>query len=219
MPSSRPSKTRIRGFGARWWRRWANSWATRLPAPPWPGCFVEATPACSWRRKPPRRWDERAPRSRWSCCPRSPGKPSFQDVLATRAIEGLGRSGDERALPFIRDAWRSGGGWSARRAVVSALAELTRARHTLVPAASWSRRGSPIAIFVFVASRPRRWPSRTSRCHSRHSKRVVRGARRSSPPTNDGRDPRSGSGHTPRRGGAPASRRGGAASRRDGPTA
>jgi HEAT repeat protein len=53
-------------------------------------------------------------------------KPSFQDVLATRAIEGLGRCGDERALAFIRDAWRPGASWSARRAVVSALAELAR---------------------------------------------------------------------------------------------
>jgi len=46
--------------------------------------------------------------------------------MATRAIEGLGKCGDERALPLIRDAWRPGASWWARRAVVSALAELAR---------------------------------------------------------------------------------------------
>jgi aminopeptidase N len=53
-------------------------------------------------------------------------RASFQDVVATRAIEGLGRCGDERALPLIRDALRPGATWSARRAVVTALAELAR---------------------------------------------------------------------------------------------
>jgi aminopeptidase N len=53
-------------------------------------------------------------------------RPSYQDVLATRAIEGLGRSGNEAALPLLRAAWRSNASWAARRAVVSALAELAR---------------------------------------------------------------------------------------------
>jgi len=51
-------------------------------------------------------------------------RPSFQDVIRSRAIDGLGRCGDERALPIIRDAWRPGAPWFARRAVVAALAEL-----------------------------------------------------------------------------------------------
>ena len=58
--------------------------------------------------------------------PRLVDRPSFMDVLASRAIEGLGQTGDERALPLIRDAWRPGGGFPARRAVVAALAELAR---------------------------------------------------------------------------------------------
>jgi aminopeptidase N len=53
-------------------------------------------------------------------------RASFQDVIRSRAIEGLGRCGDERALPAIRDAWRPGAGWASRRAIVSALAELAR---------------------------------------------------------------------------------------------
>jgi aminopeptidase N len=51
-------------------------------------------------------------------------RPSFQDVIRTRTIEGLGRSGDERALPLVRDAWRPAAPWYSRRAVVAALAEL-----------------------------------------------------------------------------------------------
>ncbi|HXU65406.1 MAG TPA: M1 family aminopeptidase [Polyangia bacterium] len=58
--------------------------------------------------------------------PRLVDRPSYMDLVATRAIEGLGQTGDERALPLIRDAWRPGAGWAARRAVVSALAELAR---------------------------------------------------------------------------------------------
>ena len=53
-------------------------------------------------------------------------RPSFQDVIRSRAIEGLGKSGDERAFPIIRDAWRAGASWVARRAIVAALAELAR---------------------------------------------------------------------------------------------
>jgi aminopeptidase N len=55
------------------------------------------------------------------------GRPSFQDLIRTRAIEGLGVSGDERALPIVKGQWRPGGGgiYLARRAVVAAVAELT----------------------------------------------------------------------------------------------
>ena len=53
-------------------------------------------------------------------------RPSFQAVLASRAIEGLGKTGDERAFPLIRSAWRAGSPFPARRAVVAALAELAR---------------------------------------------------------------------------------------------
>jgi aminopeptidase N len=53
-------------------------------------------------------------------------RPSYQDVIASRAIEGLGKTGDGRALPLIRDAWRPGAAFPAHRAVVAALAELAR---------------------------------------------------------------------------------------------
>jgi aminopeptidase N len=53
-------------------------------------------------------------------------RPSYQDVIRSRAIEGLGKSGDERAFPIIRDAWRAGLPWVTRRAIVAAVAELAR---------------------------------------------------------------------------------------------
>jgi aminopeptidase N len=53
-------------------------------------------------------------------------RPSYQDVIRSRTIEGLGKSGDERALPILRDAWRAGAPWVTRRAIVSAIAELAR---------------------------------------------------------------------------------------------
>ncbi|HEY7374499.1 MAG TPA: M1 family aminopeptidase, partial [Polyangia bacterium] len=53
-------------------------------------------------------------------------RPSYQDVIRSRAIEGLGRSGDERAFPILRDAWRAGAPWVTRRAIVAAAAELAR---------------------------------------------------------------------------------------------
>ena len=53
-------------------------------------------------------------------------RPSYQDVIRSRAIEGLGKCGDERAFPIIRDAWRAGAPWVTRRAIVAALAELAR---------------------------------------------------------------------------------------------
>jgi len=53
-------------------------------------------------------------------------RPSYQDVIRSRAIEGLGRCGDERAFPIIRDAWRGSVPWVSRRAIVAAAAELAR---------------------------------------------------------------------------------------------
>ncbi|HMF43731.1 MAG TPA: M1 family aminopeptidase [Polyangia bacterium] len=53
-------------------------------------------------------------------------RPSYQDVIRSRAIEGLGRSGDERAFPILREAWRGGLPWVTRRAIVAAAAELAR---------------------------------------------------------------------------------------------
>ncbi|HLK93360.1 MAG TPA: M1 family aminopeptidase [Polyangia bacterium] len=53
-------------------------------------------------------------------------RPSFQALIASRAIDGLGKTGDERAFPLIRNAWRPGAPFPARRAVVAALAELAR---------------------------------------------------------------------------------------------
>ena len=53
-------------------------------------------------------------------------RDSFQDVVAGRAIDGLGQTGDPRAFPLIREAWRPEAKFPARRAVVAAMAELAR---------------------------------------------------------------------------------------------
>jgi aminopeptidase N len=54
------------------------------------------------------------------------GRDAFQDVLRTRAIEGLGATGDARAIEVLREHWRTGASFSARRAMVAALGELGR---------------------------------------------------------------------------------------------
>ncbi|HVR64122.1 MAG TPA: M1 family aminopeptidase [Polyangia bacterium] len=52
-------------------------------------------------------------------------RPSFQDVIRTRAIEGLGATGDEKAVALIKAQLKPGGPFQPRRAAVSALAELS----------------------------------------------------------------------------------------------
>ncbi|HXT96768.1 MAG TPA: M1 family aminopeptidase [Polyangia bacterium] len=83
-----------------------------------PSVFVEAEAALALGRT-------RSPRA-LELLPPLVDRPSFQAVLASRAIDGLGKTGDERAFPLIRDAWRPGAPFPARRAVVAALAELAR---------------------------------------------------------------------------------------------
>ena len=53
-------------------------------------------------------------------------RPSYQDVIRTRAIEGLGATGDERAVLLLRAEWRPGGPFPPRRAIVAALAEVAQ---------------------------------------------------------------------------------------------
>ncbi|MES1205152.1 MAG: M1 family aminopeptidase [Pseudomonadota bacterium] len=53
-------------------------------------------------------------------------RPSYQDIIRTRAIEGLGATGDERAIVVLRAAWRGAGTFQSRRAVVAALADLAQ---------------------------------------------------------------------------------------------
>jgi aminopeptidase N len=103
------------------WRgdeRAARALATRLQKGD-PSVFVEAEAALALGRT-------RSPLA-LEILPTLFGKTSFQDILRTRAIEGLGFSGDERALPIIRGAWRPHGAgvFLARRAVVVAAAELS----------------------------------------------------------------------------------------------
>src|SRR5450432_1132331 len=103
------------------WRgdeRAARALATRLQKGD-PSVFVEAEAALALGRT-------RSPLA-VEILPTLLGKPAFQDILRTRAIEGLGLSGDERALAVIRGAWRPHGAgvFLARRAVVVAAAELS----------------------------------------------------------------------------------------------
>jgi aminopeptidase N len=102
------------------WRgdeRAARALATRLQKGD-PSVFVEAEAALALGRT-------RSPLA-LEILPTLFRKPAFQDVLRTRAIEGLGFSGDERALALIKSEWRPHGAgvFLARRAVVVATAEL-----------------------------------------------------------------------------------------------
>jgi aminopeptidase N len=93
----------------------AEALAARLRAGD-PSCFVEAETALALGRT-------RSPLA-LELLPIAADRRSYQDVIAARAIEGLGKTGDERALPFLRAAWRLGAALPARRAVVAAMAEL-----------------------------------------------------------------------------------------------
>jgi aminopeptidase N len=56
---------------------------------------------------------------------RALSRSSFQDVIRARALEGLGASGDEAALPVVRAELRPDAQFQARRAAVAALARLS----------------------------------------------------------------------------------------------
>jgi aminopeptidase N len=87
-------------------------WASRGD----PSYFVEAEAGLSLGRT-------RSPLA-LDVLPKMLTRRSFQDVIRTRAIEGLGATGEERALPLVQAEWRPGGSFLARRAVVMAMAEL-----------------------------------------------------------------------------------------------
>jgi aminopeptidase N len=79
-------------------------------------CFVEATAALALGRT-------RSPRA-VAVLPGVLSRNSFQDMIRARAIEGLGATGDETALPLVETAFVPGASIYARRAVVAALARL-----------------------------------------------------------------------------------------------
>jgi aminopeptidase N len=78
--------------------------------------FVEAEAAVSLGRT-------RSPRA-LTVLPGLLGRRSFQDVIRTRALEGLGATGDARAIALVEAEWRPSDSFLARRAVVMALTEL-----------------------------------------------------------------------------------------------
>jgi hypothetical protein len=81
-----------------------------------PSYFVEAEAAHSLGRT-------RSPLA-MATLPSLLGRRSFQDVIRTRTLEGLGATGDERAMAVVKAEWRPGGSFLARRAIVMAMAEL-----------------------------------------------------------------------------------------------
>jgi aminopeptidase N len=83
-----------------------------------PSVFVEAEAAASLGKT-------RAPAA-LDVLPELMLKPSYQDVLRTRALEGLGATGDERAILLLRAEWRPSGPFPSRRALVLALAEIAQ---------------------------------------------------------------------------------------------
>jgi aminopeptidase N len=79
-------------------------------------CFVEATAALALGRT-------RSPRA-VAVLPGLLSRNAFQDVIRARAIEGLGATGDEAALPIVEAAFADSASIYARRAAVTALARL-----------------------------------------------------------------------------------------------
>ena len=51
-------------------------------------------------------------------------RPSFQDVIRARALEGLGAAGDERALPVLETAYARRATFQARRAALQGVARI-----------------------------------------------------------------------------------------------
>jgi aminopeptidase N len=81
-----------------------------------PSYFVEASAALSLGKT-------RSPRA-LEVLPRLLGRPSFQDVVRSRTIEGLGATGDEEALPVVRREYRAAAPFQSRRAALAATTRL-----------------------------------------------------------------------------------------------
>jgi aminopeptidase N len=82
-----------------------------------PSYFVEANAALALGRT-------RSPRAT-EVLPRLLRRSSFQDVVRSRAIEGLGASGDEAALPVARDQYSAKLPFQSRRAALAAVTRLS----------------------------------------------------------------------------------------------
>ena len=79
-------------------------------------CFVEAAAALALGRT-------RSPRA-VAVLPTLLSRPAYQDTICARAIDGLGATGDEAAIPLVEEAFASARSIQARRAAVSALGRL-----------------------------------------------------------------------------------------------
>ena len=78
--------------------------------------FVEANAALALGRT-------RSPRAR-EVLPRLLDRSSFQDVVRSRAIEGLGATGDDEVLSTVREQYRASLPFQSRRAALAAVARL-----------------------------------------------------------------------------------------------
>jgi aminopeptidase N len=82
-----------------------------------PSYFVEANAALSLGRT-------RSPRA-LQVLPRVLGRDSFQDVVRSRALEGLGATADEEALAVVRREFRASAPFQSRRAALAATTRLS----------------------------------------------------------------------------------------------
>jgi aminopeptidase N len=82
-----------------------------------PSCFVEGAAALSLGRV-------RGAQA-LAVLPKLLERDSFQDVVRARALEGLGATSDERALPILEAAYAGRARFQTRRAAVAAVARLT----------------------------------------------------------------------------------------------
>jgi HEAT repeat protein len=79
-------------------------------------CFVEAAAALALGRT-------RSPRA-LAVLPELLTRAAYQDTIRARAIDGLGATGDEAAIPLVEEAYAQSTSIYARRAAVSALGRL-----------------------------------------------------------------------------------------------
>jgi aminopeptidase N len=79
-------------------------------------CFVEAAAALALGRT-------RSPRA-LAVLPQLFSRPAYQDTIRARAIDGLGATGDEAAIPLVEEAFATSGSIYAKRAAVAALGRL-----------------------------------------------------------------------------------------------
>ena len=124
--------------------RWLSEWAERGD----PSAFVEATAALAVGRS-------RAAGA-VTVLPALLARDSFQDVIRARALEGLGATGDERALPILEAAYTPQASFQVRRAALAGTRPAQR-RHPAGPSRPRAARARAWSIATSAFAWRPRW--------------------------------------------------------------